>query len=527
MAGTQMSIKQDYPVFWHLLLLAGYVILAAGYIGARFLWNWTSTDDARLTVAAEYLYAEGTIVPTETYPFGYAYPALNAFLSHLTGLSIRTLQVFVQPFLVVLLVPLAFAAYRNLTGDVATGALASILLFLQPEFLFEAARSSHAKLTWAMALGLLYALAASFRHAEVGKPIGRWVVITYLFAFGLTTSSSFFSSSYLFAILCAFVGWQLWRRWGRRQARRGAPLTRLLYVVLSCSVLLYIVIYHIYPPAGGQLSILRSIVDQVATLFLGVEEATNPYRYVQVAWISEQVYILLTLFNWVILVISFFQWARQGKRIVEGQDELSPNQLFLWLLYGGFGLFLAISVVLDVSGALSANLQVRAFPHLMVVALPMAAEALVGIVRRSGRSAAARALLGGGLVLAVMGFSLASLLKVTNEPLLSYNWVFFADPERRAVEWLGQYGEGGIVWMGMDERLVALAEASPLWEARRLKAKWGWPADQTVYFLLSETMTLRARRTGTELPEVFPYNRIYDNHFAAIYRTRAGGPYGR
>lgn len=514
------------PNYLHLLLLAGYVLLAAGYIGARFLWNWTSTDDARLTVAAEYLYAEGTIVPAETYPFGYAYPALNAFLSHQTGLSVRTLQVFVQPFLVVLLVPLAFAAYRNLTGDPAAGALACIMLFLQPEFLFEAARSSHAKLTWAMALGLLYALAASFRCAEAGKPIGRWVVLSYLFAFGLTASSVFFSSSYLFAITCAFGGWLLWRRWGHRQARQRSPLMRLLYVVLSCSVLLYVFIYHIYPPAGGQLSILRSIVDQVAMLLLGVEEATNPYRYVQVAWVSEQVYILLTLFNWTILALSFSHWALQAKRMAEGRDELPASQLFLWLLYGGFGLFLAISVVLDLSGALSANMQVRAFPHLMVVAIPLAAKALTGLVRRAGRSAA-QALLSGGLVLAVMGFSLASLLKVTNEPLLSHNWVFYADPERRAVEWLGQYGEGAQVWTGVDERLVALAEANDLWKARRLKAKWGRPTDRTVYFILSETMTLRAWRTGMELPEVFPYNRIYDNHFAAVYRPRASSPYSR
>ncbi|MCX7855443.1 MAG: hypothetical protein N2556_05645, partial [Anaerolineae bacterium] len=168
----------QHPTGWYLFLLAGYVLLAAGYIGARFLWNWTSTDDARLTVAAEAVYAEGTILPSETYPFGYGYPALNTFLSHLTGLSIRTLQVYVQPFLVVLLVPLAFAAYRNLTGRPETAMLASLMLFLQPEFLFESARSSHAKLTWALALSLLSALAASFRAAGAGRPIGKWVVLS-------------------------------------------------------------------------------------------------------------------------------------------------------------------------------------------------------------------------------------------------------------------------------------------------------------------------------------------------------------
>jgi hypothetical protein len=79
----------------------------------------------------------------------------------------------------------------------------------------------------------------------------------------------------------------------------------------------------------------------------------------------------------------------------------------------------------------------------------------------------------------------------------------------------------------VDERLVALAEADSLWKARRLQAKWGRPDDQTVYFVLSETMTLRAWRTGAELPDVFSCNRIYDNRFTAIYRTRSGSPYRR
>ncbi len=522
-ADRRGSLTGRHPTGWYLFLLAGYVLLAAGYIGARFLWNWTSTDDARLTVAAEAIYAEGTIVPSETYPFGYGYPALNVFLSYLTGLSIRTLQVYVQPFLIVLLVPLAFAAYRNLTGRPATAMLASLMLFLQPEFLFESARSSHAKLTWAMALGLLYALAASFREAESGRPIGKWVVLSYLFAFGLTTSSAFFASSYLFAIACSFLGWQLWRRWSRRQTRGWTPLTRLLYVTLSCSVLLYVVIYHIYPPAGGQLSILRSIVDQVAMLLLGIETATNPYRYVQSAWVSEGVYIALTLFNWLVLLLSFSFWLLRGKRMLEGREELSPNQLFLWLLYGGFGLFLAVSVILDLSGALSANMQVRVFPHLMIVAIPLAGEALAGLARR----ASWRMALSGGLVVLIMVFSLSSLLKVTNEPLLSHNWVFHTDLERRAVEWLGKHGEDAWVWMGVDERLVALAEADSLWKARRLRPKWGRPDDRPVYFILSETMTLRAWRAGAELPDVFSYNRIYDNRFAAIYRTRSGSPYRR
>lgn len=531
MAALWLRADPGYPENtgkWHLLL-ALYALLVAGYVGARFLWNWTSTDDARLTLAAERLYTEGTVVPrADAYPFGYAYPVLNVFLSHWTGLPIRTLQVLVQPFMVVLLVPLAFATFRNLTGSATAGGLAAMFLFLQPEFLFEAVRSSHPKLTWALALGLLYTLSTSFSMAETGKSIGKWVVLSYLFAFGLTTSSAFFASSYLFAIAGAFAGWRLLRRWARRQNERWMPLMRLLYVVLSCSILLYVFIYHIYPPVRSQLSILRSIIDQVALLFLSVDVATNPYRYVRQAWISEQLYLMLTLFNWLVLAISAGFWIARMRKVWRGVGELSPNQLFAWLLYGGFGLLLALSVLLDLAGVLSANLQVRIFPHLMIVAIPLAAEAVTGWFRRAHRaSPPARRLAAVLTVLLVSWFSLASLLKVTNEPLLSYVWLFYARAEQRTVDWLALYGESAPVWMGSDERLVALAQASKDWKERRLKARWGEREMDSPYLILSEAVILRAWRAGSALPDLQPYSRIYDDGFATVYWAGRTGPYFR
>ncbi len=531
--GRAPQREGNYPVRWHLFLLAVYVLLAAGYVGARFLWNWTSTDDARLTVAAERAYAEGTILPSaDAYPFGYAYPILNVFLSHWTGVSIPALQTFVQPFLVVMLVPLAFAAYRQLTGRPSVGLLAATLLFLQPEFLFESVRSSHPKMTWALALGLLYALGASFQAAGEGKSVGRWVFLCYLFAFGLATSSAFFASSYLFAIACAFAGWRLLKARNGRPPARWLPLMRLLYVTASFSILLYVCIYHIYPPARGQLSLLRTILDQVALLLLNVEVTANPYGYIQRAWVSEGVYIALTFFNWIVLALSAGFWLSRARRVWEGRGELSPNQVFTWLLYGGFGLFLTISVVLDLAGALSANLQVRVFPHLMIVAIPLAAEAIEGLAERvARRPAPLRRLLTGVGVLVVAGFSLASLLKVTNEPFLSHNWVFYADQEEMAVNWLGDRGADARVWTGPDERLVALAEVTGTWKAHRLKAYWGKPdpsdPSEYPYLILSETITLRAWRAGESLPEIQPCNRIYDNRFAAIYRLRPTSPHQR
>ncbi len=77
------------------------------------------------------------------------------------GNPLETLQLVLQPFLVVLLVPVAYAAYRTLIGSAPVALLASLLLFLSPEFLFEATRSSHAKVTWLLALTTLFVLVAA------------------------------------------------------------------------------------------------------------------------------------------------------------------------------------------------------------------------------------------------------------------------------------------------------------------------------------------------------------------------------
>jgi hypothetical protein len=368
-----MQIKRSFTSGL-LILLGLYIIIVVLYINGRYSGSWLNDDAIQLTRLSQYVYNEGTITPPQgAYSYGYAYQSLNSFLAHLSGVPVVIWQELWQPFVVVILVPISFIAFRSLVGASHTALLAVILLFLQPEFLFEALRSSHAKITWSLALLMLFLLARSFRSEGQQKGFGAGVLAFYLATFALITSNSFFASNYIFGIFFAFVGILILRRLPWSGAIPIPPqMRRLGLVALSCLILAFSFIFYIYSPALQQFVELDSIVDKVAALFFDVERttATNPYGYVGTTWLSTSVYLAVSAANWIVLFFSFIAWLYWGRHYLIRRQPIPPTVLLLWLLYTASAFLLAIAVILDVSGSLSANLQVRLFPHFMVVAFP-------------------------------------------------------------------------------------------------------------------------------------------------------------
>ena len=122
----------------------------------------------------------------------------------------------------------------------------------------------------------------------------------------------------------------------------------------------------------------------------------------------------------------------------------------MWLLYGSFGLLMVVSVVADMCGVLSANLQVRLFPHLLLVGIPLASDGIAAAVEsaRRNRTQVTRRLVPVVLVILITFFSLASLLKITNQPLVSNWWSFYSFPERLSVEWMANMFASTIYGLG-------------------------------------------------------------------------------
>lgn len=515
-----------------LLLLAIYVFLLAGYVRMRYAWQSLEGDAISLTALSQNVLTEGKLSPVAgAYPYGYAYPTLNVFLASLIGMPLASVQIFLQPFLVVLLVPVSFIAYRSLTGRGWVALLASLLLFLSPEFLFEATRSSHAKLTWMLALTMLFILARSFQPGLSFSRLTIWVASFYLVAFALITSNSFFASGYAFGITFAFTVTYILLYLRRTRAIVTSPMRRLSYVTASSLLLVFLFMFYLYPPAWRQFGTMRSVVDQVSTFFLGFEETTgaNPYTYVQSTWLSTWVYLALTTFNWFILLLSFAVWLRKGWSLLVRRETLPPPVLLLWLLYASFAALIVVSLFVDRSGALSANLQLRLFPHLLLVGIPLASEGIVGFVgwTKRSRGPVAQKLAPVLLVALICFFSLASMLKITNEPLLSNWWSFYVEKERLSVQWIGNHIRDSRVWVGQDARLPTLVEAYGNWPPQNIRIDRVPVATGSRYVLLSDASRMHADRTGETLPDIRPFQRVYDNGGTELYQRRPLTPYQR
>ena len=512
----------------YLVLLVLCALLVPTYVAIRFAGRWLDVDAARLTRASRGVNDEGRLVPTTwAYPFGFVYPALNAFLAQVGGASVETLQTLVQPYLIALLVPIAFVAFRALTENTGIALLATLMLCLQPEFVFEAVRSSHGKVTYALALGTLYVLGRSL--AASARTFARWVILFYILAFGLIASNSFFASSYVFGIAFAFVGGLVlqWRRTGAG-SQRTSRLRRLLYTALSCSLLLFMFQFYLYPPGTQQVFFFKTSLQRLAGFFLDLEVTASPYAYVGSTWPSTGVYVLLTMFNWAILLLSFVVWCAQGWKLLWRGEQTSTVPAFLWLLYTAFAALLAGAVVLDLGRVLSANLQVRIFPHLMLVAIPLSATGVSWGIRNLGRRGpATRWAVAISLAACVTFFSAACLIKVTNDPLVSNKWGFHSYAEGTSVSWIRDHVRYASVGIGLDDRVYPLAVTYTDWPVISLRSLWGAADPSTRYYLVSDITEAWRARPGLSLPDVDADMQLYDSGQVQLYYTRPKTPYQR
>jgi hypothetical protein len=521
------ALESSQPI----LMLALLALLLALYVGLRFDWRWLTGDAEILSSISQSLFEEPNLTsPGSVYQHGYIYPVLNVIMANITGIPISALQLFIQPFLIVLLVPVAYITFASFTGTFASGFLASFILFLQSEFLFEAVRSSHSKITWLMALSLLFILVASIRSAGDSRLMIKWTILFYIVAYALIASNSFFAANYIFSISFAFLGGSVIRRF-LIEGTQIRKLHRLLFITLSCCILVYLFMFYAYPPALHHFNFLQSIWDKFAALFLDLEVATNPYRYVTSTWINSAVYLSLTLLNWLLLGISSLAWLDWTRKLIRRQP-LPVHRLLLWLFYPAFAMLMVLSVLLDFSGVLSSNLQVRIFPNFMIFAIPLASLAITGFIRKlQNRFQFPGWVAPTVLFLAFTFFSGASLLKVTNEPLLSNRWDFYTPAESRSLSWLSDYQKDAIIWSGFYRRLDFLSKCMTDSSSRNLvhlsNDQLSLNRHYIHYFLVSEVASRRAARMEVPLPDLRGTFKVYDNGQVGVYKTRPLTPYQR
>ena len=505
------------------ILVVAYALIVSTYFVARFDRYWAENDTGDLSVAIrETILGQAVLPPGDVYTNGYGYPVVGATLVAFTGLSIGDLQQVAMTMTSAMLVVPTWALYRELTGSSRAAGLAVLLLFLQPEFLFVILRGSHERFTRLMMLVAIWLLVRMFRHARSPRLAVVTVVMFDVVAFGLISMNGLFGTSFTAALgLAMTAAWVLGRLRPNALADSQQIAAHLIWVCLSMSLVGYLYIFYIYPPASGGVSLLGSISQRLfAVTTTTGETSTVAYRQVAGAWIDLRVYFLLSSGTYVLMLLSALVWFVQGVRmLILGRPFPSPERTLLWLLFSSFAVQGAMAVAGDLSGASVSNLQVRAFPSFAMLGTPLLASALAS--RRWRWYLAAPVAMLVGLM------ATAAVLKATNEPLLSNKWTFYDPGEVAAMRWVDEHLQFAYVWSGLDERVVAAYVTVDGITPNKNQWVQFTQSELVRTYVVSDVMRLQAERTNQALPEVNLQNRVFDAGGVQVYRRRPSTQYQR
>lgn len=506
-----------------LVGLAAYPLLRyGGYSG--------DGDAAAFARLIQSVYEANQIVPSgpTSYGNGYGYQTLALFAMELSGVTLSQFQLYVSLFLMPWIVLPAWLLYRELTGSSRGATLATVILLVQPEFLFPLLRGTHEKFTRGLILLALYFFVKSIGHHHMLSRMAGYVLGFYLVVYGIIAFNAFMSFSLLAALLLTLMLLAMMRWWRRTENTVGSVTERrLAYAVVVATVIAFVFVFYVYTPAQHNLLVLRNLFDQASALLLDVERTSTqaPYAYTAGAWVSGPIYLVMSLANWLLLAVSAVIWLRQSALMVRRRAlGKQAAEILLWALYGAFAVQGMTSVGLDLVGALGSNLQVRAFASFAMLAAPLVARLVTQQLDEGTRQRP----WAWGAVAATLGLvAVLSVLKATNEPLVSNKWGFYSPAEMEAIDRAEAMLPQRSLWLDFDERLEV---------ARRLRdpvAPFGvrpdaWDRDFTTRdILVSDVIRARGIRLSATPPVEADSMVTYDNGQVQIYHLRPRTPFQR
>jgi hypothetical protein len=525
---------------WLLLLVL--FLFAYGvykYSTMRYAVSWNENDTTVLTRAIYHATAEGSALdPDVVYGNGVNYQYLSMFLLNITGISVQALQLYVYPAVSALLVLEIFTIYRTLLAHTGQALFATLLMFVQPDFLFVTWRGSHERITWLLALLMLFLLIKSFTMFSSRPAQMRFTILFYMVVPAFVTSNAFFASSFTAMMMVAFLAGlillamreRMFHTWSLEVEIR-LQLGRLLYIGITIGVLLYVFMFHIYEPALDLIRAFGSVAEGLRRLFLVTERQTitNPYQYLSTSWLDVRIYVVVAGLSFVIAGISALLWLvgvrRYFKRTALTRADLP--RLMLWLIFPAAAAQLVAALGADRVNTYGGNLQVRLFTPMMIFAIPITTSALYSLLRH-GRW---RRLRIAALVLTailLMPITIVSLFKVTNEPILSNNWIFATHSELQGTDWVFERSHDPTLWIGIDRRMATALgfwEPEVLRDVRLISSRRMSPRIR--YYLISAMEHIHWERLGLPLLYTDTESLIYDNGEVQIVYRRPRSPYQR
>lgn len=525
---SQQQFQNRHSVSLEAVALLTAATLVAAFVALRYGALWGETDTNAFATAIRAVLVDAQLVPERgAYPNGYSFPALANILLQLAGISVASLQLFGGPLLAVWLVLPAWLAYRELTGSPRGATLATVIILIQPEFLFPILRGSHEKFTRGLMFLCIYLLLRSIYSQEQPRRFAAYLLAFYLSVYALITFNNLLATSFITALgLSLILGIVVRKLTGNNSSPGGAVHRRLFYATVIALLLAFLFTFYAYEPARHSILIIDSIINRLALLFLGTEQvAVNPYQTISTAWVSPLIYLTVSIANWLLLVASFVIWFLRTITWWRNHSwPTEPRHMVLWSLYTAFGFLGALSILVDLSGAIASNLQHRIFPTFAMIAAAFVAE---WFLHHQNTKPLQHKLAYAVLGLTVALLSIVAVFKATNEPSLSNKWIFYTSAEFSALNWAQNIDPEATTWSSFDERLPAAIGICCGWESEGILLDSWDPDPGTRNFLVSDIIRARAQRMGVPLPIEGDSLRVYDNGSAGLYHLRPVTPFQR
>lgn len=441
-----------FDVLGFVILLFG--MLLVGYFVFRYDGNWIDNDTVIISRQIEIVDKENTPIPsTHAYKLGYGYQVFVYYLSEFIDMSIIDTQTYIMPFIgVFLLIPSIIVFYFTITKDWIVSLIGTLMVLIQPTFIYTIMRGSHAKLDWPL---LMIAIVLLVESAKMKNNKGWYVVFFYFVIFAKVAINVFFTSSFIIALAIGLTFGFVLVIISRAEEKFNQNIERQMYVSLTSFVLILVFVLFIYEPARFAIRLLSSLVETMSLFFLNFEFQTNPYSYIGLAWTSQEVYFLMSSYLWLIILFSIIEWLVRGKSILKAGNKLNVWENFDWFLYTGFAFQIGITIIMDLTKAMGyTNMQVRAIPGFVVFAIILLARRVVHIVSKiQNTSKSLRNILFVVFSLVFLVFTVFSLFSVTFEPTFSNRFTLYEHMEIKAVDWMVEKYEDTHIWTGISQRL--------------------------------------------------------------------------
>lgn len=531
-AVSDLRTPRASPYPQALWLVLAVSVLYAGYFVLRYGGLWTENDTSVFSREALRTVESGSILFPGQYVHGFGYPAWLSSLSLLTGVPAPILNTVVMPYVgMVMLVLSGFMAYRMLCGSDRVALLAVSLLFAVPDLLFSVLRGNHEKLNVFFMLAAIYLLLKGFQATE-RRRFGRtaiWVVLFDASIFANATANDYFASSFVAAMTLTVLGAYVLSVVRPVRHAFHIPVPRLALRTSASWLLVLSFGLFLFRPASQDLQLIATTADKVNSLFLSLKPASNPYAIASQQWAGGATSTLLGTFRLLLFFGSIGVWIFWLWRGLIRRTLLSVGRSYLILLYGAFGLLIALSIPVDLVGLSSGtNLQLRNFTYFALLAAPVLGWGLRDLFRlwlhapgNRRRSAHSVRPFAAGLVAIVVALG---VVKTTVDPLVSNLWIFYSPTEHQALAEFLRPAQAGSLWVGPDNRLHYVADN---WDMYQLigQVAAGPRVQETTDWLRSPQLVANMAAQGYPLPPFGQQDRVYDNGGAQVFHVAPQTPF--